>query len=244
MGRKKSLPPQPNQATDHIRSPDWHALEAPEVLTALEVDARQGLSAAQAAQRLQAHGENRLPAVQARPAWLRLALQFHNPLIYVLLVAGSVTLALQDLVDSAVIFAVVLINTLIGFVQEGKAERALDAVRGMLASRATVLRAGQRHQIAAEQLVPGDLVLLEPGDKVPADLRLVHSKTLRMTEAALTGESVPVDKDTGAVAPAAALGDRRCMAYSGTLVAMGQATGVVVATGTRTEIGRSGALVG
>ena len=244
MRRQDRANPQQRQATDLNRSPDWHALEPSQVLKALEVDAQLGLSNAKAAQRLREQGENRLPTALARPAWLRLALQFHNPLIYVLLVAGSVTLALQDLVDSAVIFAVVLINSLIGFVQEGKAERALDAVRGMLASRATVLREGQRHQLPAEQLVPGDLVLLEPGDKVPADLRLVHSKTLRMTEAALTGESVPVDKSPEAVDPAAALGDRRGMAYSGTLVAMGQGTGVVVATGTRTEIGRIGAMVG
>jgi len=223
---------------------EWHARDAGQVLQMLQVDPQQGLSHPQAAQRLRAHGENRLPGGHARPPWLRLALQFHNPLIYVLLVAGTVTLALNDTVDSAVIFGVVLINAAIGFVQEGKAERALEAVRGMLASRATVLREGERHQLDAHALVPGDIVLLEPGDKVPADLRLVRAKTLRATEAALTGESVPVDKQTQAVAVDAALGDRHCMVYSGTLVAMGQGVGVVVATGTRTEIGRIGTLVG
>jgi len=244
MGRQDKTKPPSAPAADPASGLDWHALEPSQVLKALDVQAQQGLSAQAAAQRLREHGENRLPAAHARPAWRRLLLQFHNPLIYVLLVAGTVTLALEDRVDSAVIFAVVLINTLIGFVQEGKAERALDAVRNMLASRATVLRDGQRQSLPAEQLVPGDLVLLEPGDKVPADLRLVHSKTLRMTEAALTGESVPVDKSSAAVAPSAVLGERTGMAYAGTLVAMGQATGVVVATGTHTEIGRIGAMVG
>ena len=170
-------------------------------------------------------------------------LQFHNPLIYVLLIAGGVALALQAHVDAVVILAVVLINALIGFVQEGQAEKAMDAVRGLLASRAHVWRSGARQPVAAEELVPGDLVLLESGDKVPADLRLLRCKNLRITEAALTGESVPVNKHTEAVLAHAPTGDRQCMAYSGTLVATGQGMGVVVATGVRTEIGQIGTLV-
>jgi magnesium-transporting ATPase (P-type) len=190
-------------------------------------------------------GYRRRPrGTHARPPWLRFALQFHNPLIYVLLAAGFVTLVLRDYIDAGVIIGVVLVNALIGFIQEGKAEQALEAVQAMLASRATVLRGGERHEIDAALLVPGDIVLLESGARVPADLRLMHEKNLRINEAALTGESVPVEKDTAAVAADAALADRSCMAYAGTVVSFGQARGLVVATGQETEIGRIGTLVG
>ena len=225
-------------------APQWHAAPAGQVQQWLEVDATCGLSDAQASARLAQYGANCLPVARPRSAWLRLALQFHNPLIYVLLVAGVITFLLEDYVDAGVIVGVVLINALIGFVQEGKAEKALEAVRAMLASHATVLRGGERHEIDAADLVPGDIVLLESGAKVPADLRLLRVKNLRVSEAALTGESLPVDKHTEPVADTAAIGDRRCMAYSGTVVGFGQARGVVVATGQATEIGRIGALVG
>jgi magnesium-transporting ATPase (P-type) len=220
----------------------WHACSAEHALGSLEARP-EGLSAAQAAQRLARHGRNELPAAGRRSAWLRLAMQFHNLLIYVLIGAGFVTLALHHWVDAGVIFAVVIINAVVGFVQEGKAERALDAVRAMLAAHATVLREGQRLQVDAAELVPGDIVLLASGDRVPADLRLLRVKGLRVEEAALTGESVPVDKDVAPAPAAAALGDRRSMAYCGTVVSHGQASGVVVATGRHTEIGRIGALV-
>lgn len=225
-------------------SAHWHAQSAAQVLQALAVDPAQGLSPDAVVQRLRTHGHNRLPTVRGLSAWRRFLLQFHNPLIYVLLIAGGVTLALRSHVDAVVILAVVLINALIGFVQEGQAEKAMDAVRGLLASRAHVWRSGARQPVAAEDLVPGDLVLLESGDKVPADLRLLRCKNLRITEAALTGESVPVGKHTEAVPAQAPTGDRLCMAYSGTLVANGQGMGVVVATGARTEIGQIGTLVG
>jgi magnesium-transporting ATPase (P-type) len=143
-----------------------------------------------------------------------------------------------------VIIGVVLINAVIGFIQEGKAEKALEAVRAMLASRATVLREGERHEIDAALLVPGDIVLLESGARVPADLRLLRVKNLRVNEAALTGESVPVDKGTEQVAADAPIGDRTCMAYSGTVTSFGQAHGLVIGTGQNTEIGRIGSLVG
>ncbi|WP_018410685.1 HAD-IC family P-type ATPase [Methyloversatilis thermotolerans] len=227
-----------------IDNPAWHAMSADAAAAALAVQPSRGLANAEAAARLTLHGPNSLRSATRKPVWLRFLLQFHNPLIYVLLLAGIVTVALGHEVDSAVIFGVVLINALIGHMQEGKAERALDAVRGMLAARATVLRDGERHQIDAATLVPGDVVLLESGDKVPADLRLLRSKNLRLVEAALTGESAPVDKDVAAVAPSAAVADRRCMCHAGTLVASGQAHGLVVATGTHTEIGRIGELVG
>lgn len=231
-------------ATGPEPSAHWHAQSAEQVLQTLAVDPSQGLSPDAVAQRLHQHGHNRLPAVRGLPAWRRFLLQFHNPLIYVLLIAGGVTLVLEAHVDALVILAVVLINALIGFVQEGQAEKAMDAVRGLLASQAHVWRSGARQPVAAEDLVPGDLVLLESGDKVPADLRLLRCKNLRITEAALTGESVPVGKHTEAVPAHAPTGDRLCMAYSGTLVANGQGMGVVVATGGRTEIGQIGTLVG
>jgi potassium/sodium efflux P-type ATPase len=222
----------------------WHTLPADAVAQALDSNPHTGLNPAEAQARLAQHGPNRLAEAARRPAWLRFALQFHNPLIYVLMAAGVATLALRDYVDSGVIFGVVLINALIGHIQEGKAERALDAVRGLLAARASVLRGGERHQIDAAELVPGDVVWLESGDKVPADVRLLRAKNLRVIESALTGESAPVEKSLAPVAPDAAMGDRLCLAHSGTLVAYGQGQGVVVATGADTEIGRIGSLVG
>lgn len=222
----------------------WHAQPADSALHALSVSAGVGLSRQEAERRLQAYGRNSLPPPKRRGPWLRFALQFHNPLIYVLLVAGAVTVGLGDYVDAGVIFGVVLINALIGFIQEGKAEKALEAVRAMLASRATVLRESERHEIDATLLVPGDIVLLESGARVPADLRLLRVKNLRVNEAALTGESVPVDKGVAQVADQAPIGDRTCMAYSGTVVSFGQAQGLVVGTGQATEIGRIGTLVG
>jgi magnesium-transporting ATPase (P-type) len=220
----------------------WHAQPADAVLAALDTPAG-GLAADEAARRLARYGRNELPPPARRSALMRFLLQFHNLLIYVLIAAGGVTLALGHYVDTGAIFGVVFVNAIIGFVQEGKAERALEAVRAMLASHATVLRGGQRREIAAAELVPGDLVLLASGDKVPADLRLVRAKNLQIDEAALTGESVPVEKNVEPVAADAVVGDRRSMAYSGTVVTYGQATGVAVATGVRTEIGRIGTLV-
>lgn len=222
---------------------DSHALSVDDVITQLDSHA-EGLSPEEAKARLLRFGENKLPEVKRRSSWMRLLLQFHNPLIYVLIAAGFTTLLLKDYVDAGVIFTVVLVNTLIGFIQEGKAEKALEAVRSMLASQANVLRAGERHNINAQELVPGDIVLLESGDKIPADLRLMRVKNLRVTEAALTGESVPVEKQITKVALQASIADRTCIAYSGTQVAFGQAHGLVVATGKQTEIGKIGTMVG
>lgn len=230
------------RAPDRAALPAIHALGAEHVLAML-ASTPDGLSAAEARARLEQHGRNELPPPPKRSAWLRFALQFHNLLIYVLMVSGAVTLVLGHYVDTAVIFGVVIVNAIIGFIQEGKAERALEAVSAMLASHAIVLRDGSRREIAAAELVPGDIVLLASGDKVPADLRLLRTRNLRIDEAALTGESVPVDKDDAPSAVDAVVADRHGMAHSGTVVTYGQATGVVVATGTSTEIGRIGALV-
>jgi potassium/sodium efflux P-type ATPase len=202
-----------------------------------------GLTQAEAAHRLAQQGPNRLPVAQPR-GWLRrLAAQFNNLLIYVLLVAALITLWLGHRVDTAVILGVVLINAIMGLVQEGKAQKALEAVTAMLASHATVMRDGMRQEIDAGDLVPGDVVLLESGARVPADLRLIRSKNLAIDEAALTGESVPTLKDAAPVAQGAALGDRANMAYAGTVVTVGQASGIVVATARQTEIGQIGAMV-
>lgn len=174
----------------------------------------------------------------------RLRSQFHNVLIYFLLAASIAAWALGHIIDAGVIVAVVLVNAVVGFVQEGKAEQALDAIRDMIAPRASVLRDGRRVSVAAAELVPGDIVLLEGGDQVPADLRLVRTRALLVDEAILTGESVAAQKREEPVEGDAQLGDRTSMAYSGTMVATGQATGVVVATGTQTEIGRISRLIG
>ncbi len=164
-------------------------------------------------------------------------------LIYVLLAAGIITVLLGHHVDAGVIFGVVLINAIVGHIQEGKAERSLEAVRAMLAATAIVLRGGQRREVAAAELVPGDIVLLASGDRVPADVRLLREKNLEIDEAALTGESVPVEKSIAAAAADTPLAERSSMAYSGTVVTTGQAAGVVVATGSQTELGRIGRLV-
>ncbi|MFN7121182.1 MAG: HAD-IC family P-type ATPase, partial [Hydrogenophaga sp.] len=222
--------------------PGPHSQPGHQVVAALHsVDT--GLTPTQAAERLVQHGPNRIEQVVSTSLWMRVLRQFNNLLIYVLLVAALVTFWLRDYLDAAVILGVVVINAVIGFVQEGKAERALEAVRALLASRATVLRGGDRHEIDAADLVPGDVVLLESGARVPADLRLLRIKNLRIDESALTGESVPAEKDAEPVAADAPLGDRLCMAFAGTTVAVGQASGVVVATARQTEIGKIGALV-
>ncbi|MCB1685279.1 MAG: cation-transporting P-type ATPase [Pseudomonadales bacterium] len=205
----------------------------------------EGLSEKEAAARLEFHGGNWLPEPGRPHPILRLLLQFHNILIYVLLGSAAITAALGHLVDTLVILAVVLINGLIGFAQEGKAEKAMDAVRRLLAVRASVLRDGERRTVDGSSLVPGDIVILEAGDKVPADLRLYRARGLQVQEAILTGESVPVDKHVEPVEMKVPMGDRACMAYSGTLVTSGLGRGVVVSTGTATEIGRiSGMLSG
>jgi calcium-translocating P-type ATPase len=219
-----------------------HARPADACLTALE-SSREGLTGAEAARRLAEHGPNRLPEAHARGPLLRFLVQFHNVLIYVLLGAAVVTAALRHWVDTGVILAVVLANAIIGFIQEGKAESAMAAIRGMLAPRASVRRDGRRTTIDGADLVPGDIVLLEAGDKVPADLRIIEARGLGAQEAILTGESVPVEKTVEAVAEGAPLGDRRSMLWSGTLVTQGTARGMVVATGQATEIGRIGGLL-
>ncbi|PRX37856.1 ATPase, P-type (transporting), HAD superfamily, subfamily IC [Meinhardsimonia xiamenensis] len=214
-----------------------HAMPAEDCLELLGTSLA-GLDGAEAERRLKEWGPNALPEPSPPHPFIRFLRQFHNPLIYVLLASSLVTALLAHWVDTAVILAVVLINAIIGFIQEGRAENALAAIRAMLSPRASVLRDGRRLSVPAEELVPGDIVILEPGDRVPADIRLLEAHALKVQEAILTGESVAVEKRTEPVPADAPLGDRASMAFSGTLVVAGSGRGVVVATGTQTEIGR------
>ena len=222
--------------------PSWHHISIELALSELDASPT-GLSQDEAEMRIKTHGPNRLPDPPKRSDIIRFLLQFHNILIYVLLGSAAITAALDHWIDTSVILAVVLANATIGFVQEGKAEKAMDAIRQMLAPHASVLRNNERHSIEGDKLVPGDIVLLEAGDKVPADLRLLKTHGLQIQEAILTGESVPVQKQIAPVSADAPLGDRSCIAFSGTLVTAGQGKGMVVATGASTEIGRISGLL-
>ena len=217
--------------------PSWHTHSPEQVCQQLDTSP-QGLDSTQADARLQLHGPNRLTPPKRRSALQRFLLQFHNILLYVMMGSALITALLGHWVDTGVLLGAVLINAIIGYIQEGKAEKALNAIRNMLSPHCIVLRDGSYRELEADQLVPGDVVLLASGDRVPADLRLLQVHELRVEEAALTGESLPVDKSPEAVATDAPLGDRFCMAYAGTLVLYGQATGVVVATGSQTELGQ------
>ncbi len=221
----------------------WHSVPAEVALAELK-SSPQGLSAGEAAKRLEADGPNRLPAGRPRSVFARVFAQFNNLLIYVLIASALVTILLRHTLDAVVILAVVLINAAIGFIQEGRAEKSLEAIRAMLTPESSVLRDGRRLTVPAESLVAGDVVLAEAGDRIPADLRLLRATSLKIEEAVLTGEAAASDKAVDPVAPDAALGDRASMAYSGTMVASGQGAGLVVATGASTELGRISAMVG
>lgn len=222
---------------------DWHAQTEAMCLEQFVTQAT-GLGAAQAEARLAVFGPNQLPSDERPSAWKRFARQIHNLFIYVLLVAAALSYVMGHVIDALVILAVIVLNALIGFVQEGRAEDALDAIRNMIDPRASLLRDGHRITIPANCVVPGDIVLLDAGDRVPADLRLIRSRNLRIDEAILTGESVAADKQVAPVAIDAPLGDRASMAYSGTFVLAGNGAGVAIATGAGTELGRVSGLLG
>jgi cation-transporting P-type ATPase F len=216
----------------------WHALPVEEAIRGLASDVRGGLSAPEAAARLARFGPNLITSRKGRPTWVLFLLQFHAPLVYILLAAGVVTLLLGEYTDSAVIFAVVMANAVIGFVQESRAVKAIDALARSMRIEATVKRDGQRRRVDAAELVVGDIVLLEPGDKVPADIRLSAVHDLQVDESTLTGESKPVSKRLELLPEATVLADRRDMAYAGALITRGTGEGLVVATGDATEVGR------
>ncbi|MGZ8136135.1 MAG: HAD-IC family P-type ATPase, partial [Methylococcaceae bacterium] len=219
------------------RKTNWHSQSSETLTTTLRVDIQQGLSESEAQRRLDQYGPNSLTPKRGKSPFRLLLSQFNQPLVYILLLAGSVTAFLQEWVDSSVIFGVVLVNAAIGFIQEANALKAIDALARVLNISATVLRDGQRRVIPANKLTPGDVVFLQSGDKVPADLRLMQFRELQIDESALTGESAPVEKRLDMLDAATVLADRSNMAYSSTLVTYGSGLGVVVETGDRTEIG-------
>ncbi|TMS48119.1 HAD-IC family P-type ATPase [Mycobacterium sp. DBP42] len=219
-----------------------HSRSAAEVLEVLG-SSGDGLDGDSARERLAAHGPNKLPEKRPRPAILRFFAQFNNVLIYILIAAGVLKAILNDWIDCAVIVSVAIVNAVVGLIQEGRAQRALDSIRSMLSVTAQVRRDGHWQQVDAQTLVPGDIVRIASGDRIPADMRLLTVANLRVEESALTGESLPAKKDVLQVGPDAGLGDRMSMVYSGTIVAAGSGTGVVTATGTSTEIGRIQSLI-
>ncbi len=225
-----------------VKSKNWHSESIESVFTLLQTSP-DGLSKEEIEKRFDKYGPNQLPESKTRGPFMRFMYQFHNILIYVLIAVSIITAVLGHWVDTGVILAVVILNALIGFIQEGKAENALRAIRQMLSPHAIVIRNAQQVTIQAKDLVPGDIVILQSGDKVPADLRLFQLKGLQIQESVLTGESLAVEKTTDEVEKDSVIGDRLCMAYSGTIVTHGQGRGIVVETGAQTEIGRISALV-
>lgn len=220
----------------------WHALSDQDVMPRLGTGP-DGLTDREITERLQRFGANTLARSGGTSPWLIFWRQINNPIGWLLLAAGALAVALKKPTDAAVVFGAVVINAIIGFIQEYRAGKAIEALAAMIPEAATAIRNGQSIAVSADGLVPGDVVTVQSGDKVPADIRLIRVKNLLVEEAALTGESLPVAKRSDAVLPDSPLGDRFCMVYSGTLVVQGTATGVVVATGNSTELGRINALL-
>ncbi|MGB3989525.1 MAG: HAD-IC family P-type ATPase, partial [Acetivibrionales bacterium] len=214
--------------------------ETSDVLKSLETS-RRGIDPKQAAERLEEHGKNKLVETRKKTIFQRLIDQLKDPMVIILIAAAAVSGVVGEMADAAVILVVVILNSILGVVQEGKAEKAIEALARLSSPFTRVRRGGHVMQIKSEELVPGDIVLLEAGDAVPADMRLIEASSLRIEEASLTGESVPVEKDTAAIAAETSdvpLGDRRNMAYMGTNVVYGRGEGVAVATGMGTEMGK------
>jgi len=238
-----ALPDPALPAADDAPAVNWHAEAAEDAARRLDVDWQAGLSDADAAERLARHGPNRITEQATRPAWKRFADQLTQPLVLVLIAAGLITGGLGEWVDSSVIFGVVLVNAVIGYWQEAKAEGALAALARSVATPVTVRREGVKRQMDAAGLVPGDVVVLTAGDRIPADLRLFHQRELHTDDSMLTGESQPVAKHADALPPDTLLAERANMAYAGTTVVAGQGSGLVIATGDATETGRIAGLI-
>jgi Ca2+-transporting ATPase len=222
----------------------WHHLSPEQAAERLQTNPETGLDEAQASERQQRYGVNAITTRKRESALIRFLRQFHQPLIYILIISGTITALLGEWIDSSVIFGVVLANALVGYLQESKAVNALAALARTMTSEATVLRQGSKVRLSATEVVPGDIVFLDSGDKVPADLRLLHEQGgLQIDESALTGESVPADKATAVLDPDTELASRNNMAYASTLVTHGQARGIVTATGDSTEVGRISQLI-
>jgi len=223
--------------TENRYQTQWHALNREEIEHLLQTGST-GLKSSEIRERLIRFGSNCLIPPKRRGWLIRLLMQFNNILLYIMIVAAVITALLGHWIDTGVLLTAIVTNAIIGFIQEGKAETAMDAIRAMLSPHATVIRDDVRYEIDATELVPGDLVLLTSGDRVPADMRLITINKLQIDEAALTGESLSIRKRIETAQPETLLGDRYGMAYSGTLVVSGQASGIVVATGSATELGR------
>ncbi|MDZ8023408.1 MAG: HAD-IC family P-type ATPase [Nostoc sp. DedQUE11] len=231
------------QTTKDLLNYEWHTLTEQQAVQTLASHPEAGLSHEEASTRHQQMGANQLSTKGSKSPWLKFLEQFHQPLLYILLTAGVVTLLLRDWIDAGVIFAVILINAIVGYIQESKAEGAIAALSKAVTTEATVIRDGQKTRLASTELVVGDLVLLASGDKVPADLRLLSVRGLQVDESALTGESVPVEKATLSLAAETPLAERSNMAYTGSFVTFGQGEGIVVAIADATETGRISELI-
>ena len=216
----------------------WHSLPAEKVTEILQTDPKHGLSLGEASHRLQKFGENTVSVKKEKNPVISFLLQFKQPLVLILIIAGSITTALQEWVDTGVIFGVIIANAVIGFIQEYKANKAIQALARIVKSENVVVRNGEKIHIFSREIVPGDVVQLRSGDKIPADIRLHYTKDLKIDESILTGESIPVKKQTGVVPSNTILAERKNMTYGGTLVTNGYGIGIVVLTGDDTETGK------
>ena len=226
-----------------LQDKPWHTLSADEAVSLLGLSLSSGLTTEEVGNRQREFGPNRVTARAGTPAWFKFLQQFNQPLVYILLLAVGVTAFLSEWVDASVIFGVVLFNAIIGFLQEAKAEKALEALANMIATEATVRRDGQKLRLHSDQLVPGDVVLLQSGDRVPADLRFLNLRNLHVDESTLTGESLPVVKHPDPLPMDTILAERKSLGYAGTFVTSGQAEGVVFAIGDETETGHIARLI-
>jgi cation-transporting ATPase F len=222
---------------------NWHSLEIQNIIDLFESDARSGLNTLDIKHKEEFFGKNKLEQKEQDSNLKKFFLQFHNALIYILLGSSIITAFLQEWVDSGVIFGVVIINVIIGYMQEIKAEEAINSLKEMMQTQAVVIRDGKKTTIASTNLVPGDIVILESGSKVPADLRLIEARDLKIDESMLTGESLGVEKNISTHLQNITLGDRKNMTYSGTYVTYGRAKGIVVATANHTELGKIAHLI-
>ncbi|MBS1243072.1 MAG: ATPase, P-type (transporting), superfamily, subfamily, partial [Nitrospirae bacterium] len=216
----------------------WHARESTQVIAELKTDARKGLSAAEAARRLGQYGPNELRKEEGVSPFALFLGQFKNVLVIILLVAIALSALVGEVMDAAIIAVIVVFVAILGFIQEYRAERAIEALKKMLSPTITVLRAGREEDVPSKDLVPGDIMVLEAGDKVPADGRIVEGHSLKCDEASLTGESMPVGKSADALPEATQINDRRNMVFTGTTVTYGRGRAVVTATAMGTEFGK------
>lgn len=221
-----------------MQARNWHGIEVAELLKLLGTDVDSGLNEEEVAKRQEKFGANELPEPKKDPALIKFFKHFNDVLIYVLLAAAIVTLFLGHYIDTAVILMVVVINAIIGYIQQNKAEKALDSIRKMLSLKATTLRNSVRREVPSAQLVPGDIAVLTAGDRIPADIRILEADNLNVEESSLTGESTAVEKNSATLPDDTGLGDRLNMLFAGTTIASGSGTGIVVAIGSDTELGK------